>query len=49
VRRYAQAEAYRRLHAAGAGPYRADKITAALAAVDIALGRQAMALRHAAE
>lgn len=49
VRRYAQAEAYRHLHAGGPGPYRADVIDAALAAVSAALGQQAMALREAAE
>jgi N-methylhydantoinase B len=49
VRRYAQAEAYRRLHEAGPGPYRADAITAALAKVDAALGRPAAALQQAAQ
>lgn len=49
VRRYAQAEAYRRLHAGGAGPYRADAITAALAQVDAALGQPAAALQQAAQ
>jgi N-methylhydantoinase B len=49
VRRYAQAEAYRHLHAAGAGPYRADAIAAALATVDAALGNQTTGLRAAAE
>jgi hypothetical protein len=33
VRRHAQGEAYRHLHAAGPGRYRAEAIAAALAAV----------------
>jgi N-methylhydantoinase B len=49
VRRYAQAEAYRHLHAAGAGPYRADAIAAALATVDAALGQPAPPLQQAAQ
>jgi N-methylhydantoinase B len=49
VRRYAQAEIYRRLHAAGPGPYRADTVETTLAAVGATLGQQSAALRHAAE
>jgi hypothetical protein len=49
VRRYAQGEAYRHLHAAGPGPYRAEAIAAALAAVGAALGEPATELQHAAE
>ena len=49
VRRYAQAEAYRHLHAIGPGPYRAEAITAALANVDAALGHPAPALQQAAQ
>ena len=49
VRRYAQAEAYRRLHAAGPGPYRTEAIMTTLAAVGAALGQQSAALREAAE
>jgi N-methylhydantoinase B len=37
VRRYAQASAYRRLHAAGPGPYGADAVSAVLAAVNAEL------------
>jgi N-methylhydantoinase B len=49
VRRYAQAEAYRQLHEAGPGPYRAEAIAAALAAVDAALGLPTATIRAAAE
>jgi N-methylhydantoinase B len=49
VRRYAQAEVYRQLHAAGPGPYRAEAIATALGAVGAALGEQAAPLREAAE
>jgi N-methylhydantoinase B len=49
VRRYAQAEAYRHLHASGPGPYRAETIAAALAAIDAALGQPAPALQQAAQ
>jgi len=49
VRRHAQAEAYRHLHEAGPGPYRADAIAAALAAADGSLGHRTTALREAAE
>jgi N-methylhydantoinase B len=49
VRRYAQAEAYRQLHDAGPGPYRADAIAAALATVDAALGQTTAVIRAAAE
>ncbi len=49
VRRYAQGEAYRHLHGAGPGPYRADAIAAALAAVGAALGDPGAALQQAAE
>src|SRR5215207_468536 len=49
VRRYAQAEAYRHLHQAGPGPYRADAISAALSAVDAALGQQERGPAEAAE
>ena len=49
VRRYAQAEAYRQLHETGPGPYRADVIAAALAAVDAALGQPTATIRAAAE
>ncbi|HEX6442236.1 MAG TPA: hydantoinase B/oxoprolinase family protein [Stellaceae bacterium] len=48
VRRYAQAEAYRHLHAAGSGPYRTEAIATALAAVEAALGRPEP-LKEAAE
>ena len=43
------ADAYRRLHQAGPGPYRADAIGAALAAVGAALGQPATGLREAGE
>jgi N-methylhydantoinase B len=49
VRRYAQAEAYRQLHETGPGPYRADAIAVALAAVDTALGQPTATTRAAAE
>jgi hypothetical protein len=49
VRRYAQAEAYRHLHAAGPGPYRNDAIDAALAHVDTALGQPVPSLQQAAQ
>ncbi|HEY8872599.1 MAG TPA: hypothetical protein VIM52_06185, partial [Stellaceae bacterium] len=49
VRRYAQGEAYRHLHAAGPGPYRAEAIAAAVTAVGAALGQPATELQHAAE
>jgi N-methylhydantoinase B len=49
VRRYAQGEAYRQLHASGPGPYRADAIVAALAAVCATLGQPAGEMRQAAE
>jgi N-methylhydantoinase B len=49
VRRYAQAEAYRHLREGGPGPYRADAVAAALAAVDAALGQPETALQHAAQ
>jgi N-methylhydantoinase B len=49
VRRYAQAEAYRRLHASSAGPYRGAVIDSTLAAIGAAFGQQSVALRHAAE
>jgi len=49
VRRYAQAAAYRHLHAAGAGPYWNDAIAGALGTVDAALGQPAAPLREAAE
>jgi N-methylhydantoinase B len=49
VRRHAQGEAYRHLHGAGPGPYRAEAIAAALAAIGAALGEPATKLRPAAE
>ncbi len=49
VRRYAQAEAYRHLHASGGGPYRSAAIAAATAKVGEALGRPAERLAQAAE
>jgi N-methylhydantoinase B len=49
VRRHAQAEVYRRLHAASPGPYRADAIRTALSAVGDTLGQQAAPLTEAAE
>jgi hypothetical protein len=49
VRRYAQAEVYRYLHAAGSGPYGFDLVTAAIAAVGDTLGRPVDSLRQAAE
>jgi len=49
VRRHAQAGAYRHLHAAGPGPYRAEAIAAALAAVGAALGEPATEMQQAAE
>jgi hypothetical protein len=49
VRRYAQGEVYRHLHASGPGPYRAEAVAAALEAVDAALGRQKTALYEAAQ
>src|SRR5437762_4216532 len=49
VRRYAQAAAYRQLHEAGPGPYRADAIAAALATVGAALGQPAAVLQQAAQ
>jgi N-methylhydantoinase B len=49
VRRYAQAEAYRRLHAAGPGPYRGAAIAAAIAETGATLGRPPERLAEAAE
>jgi hypothetical protein len=49
VRRYAQAEIYRRLHETGPGPYQGEAIEAALGAVAAALGQQAETLKAAAE
>ena len=49
VRRYAQATVYRQLHEAGPGPYRADAVAAALAAVGAALGQPEAALQQAAQ
>jgi N-methylhydantoinase B len=49
VRRYAQAEVYRRLHAIGDGPYAADAITATFAAVGDALRCPVEKLQEAAE
>jgi len=49
VRRYAQAEVYRRLHAAGPGPYRSDAIERVLSAVGAALGQQSGVMSQAAE
>lgn len=41
VRRYAQASVYRRLHAAGPGPYRADEVSAVLATLGAELAARA--------
>jgi N-methylhydantoinase B len=49
VRRYAQADVYRLLHESGPGPYTADTVAVALAAVGAALGQQSAALHHAAQ
>jgi N-methylhydantoinase B len=49
VRRYAQAELYRRLHESGPGPYRADSVDAALTAIGAALGHQNSTLQQAAQ
>ena len=49
VRRYAQAEIYRRLHITGAGPFGPDSIAAAIAEVGDALGQPVETLRRAAE
>ncbi len=49
VRRYAQAEVYRRLYAGGSGPYRGAAIETAIAGVGHALGRPSPPLRQAAE
>jgi hypothetical protein len=49
ARRHAQAAAYRHLHDTGPGPYRADAVAAALAAVGAALGHPASALQQAAQ
>jgi hypothetical protein len=49
VRRHAQAAAYRHLHETGPGPYRADAVAAALAAVGTTLGHPASALQQAAQ
>jgi hypothetical protein len=49
VRRYAQADVYRLLHESGPGPYTADTVAVALAAVGAALGQQSAALQHAAQ
>ena len=49
VRRYAQAEAYGHLHDTGPGPYRAEAVSAAFAAVETALGHPAPALQEAAQ
>jgi hypothetical protein len=49
VRRYAQAEIYRRLHETGPGPYQGEAVETALTAVVAALGQQVEALKAAAE
>src|SRR5438270_768227 len=50
VRRYAQADVYRRLHETGPGPYKADAVVVALTEVGAALGAQtSAALQHAAQ
>jgi N-methylhydantoinase B len=49
VRRYAQAEIYRRLHETGPGPYHGEAVEAALAAVGAALGQRTETLKAAAE
>ncbi|MGC1885213.1 MAG: hydantoinase B/oxoprolinase family protein [Stellaceae bacterium] len=49
VRRYAQAEIYRRLHITGAGPFGTDSIAAAIAEVGDALGQPVETLQPAAE
>ncbi len=50
VRRYAQADVYRRLHETGPGPYKADAVAVALTEVGAALGAQtSAALQHAAQ
>jgi N-methylhydantoinase B len=49
VRRYAQAEIYRRLHEAGPGPYQGEAVDAALTAVGAALGQKTEPLKAAAE
>ena len=49
VRRHAQGDVYRRLHESGPGPYGADAIVAAIAAVGAALGHPRESLRAAAE
>jgi N-methylhydantoinase B len=49
VRRYAQAEVYRALHALGEGPYNSVAVETAIARVGMALDRPAEPLREAAE
>jgi hypothetical protein len=49
VRRYAQAEVYRNLHASGGGPYKTDRIAAAIAEVGSAVGHPVEKLPQAAE
>ena len=44
VRRYAQADVYRRLHETGPGPYKADAVAVALTEVGAALGAQTSAV-----
>jgi hypothetical protein len=49
LRRWAQGEIYRHLHASGPGPYGEAAVAAAIAAVGNALGHEAPGLRAAAE
>jgi N-methylhydantoinase B len=49
LRRWAQAEMYRRLHETGPGPYDEDAIAAALSAIGAAPGHPTLGLRAAAE